>query len=46
MTRMARGCGDEFQTKWFETKINLRIHQAAGMHRQEFHVLKQTIRFL
>jgi len=32
------GCGDKFETERFETKINLRIHQAAGMNGEEFHL--------
>lgn len=30
-------CGDKFESKRFESKIDLRVHQTAGMNREEFH---------
>jgi hypothetical protein len=30
--------GDKFDAERFEPKINLRVHQAAGMNGQEFHL--------
>jgi hypothetical protein len=33
-----RRCGDKFETERFEPKINLRVHQTAGMNSQEFHL--------
>jgi hypothetical protein len=29
--------GDEFEPEWLQPKINLRIHQTAGMNCQDFH---------
>jgi hypothetical protein len=37
MTSAPRSCGDQFKTERFETKVDLRVHQAAGMNREEFH---------
>jgi hypothetical protein len=34
-----RRCGDKFEAERFEPKINLRVHQAAGMDREEFHLV-------
>src|SRR4030095_3467678 len=32
-------CSNEFKAERFEPEINLRVHQAAGMNREEFHLL-------
>src|SRR5207249_5938062 len=40
--------GDQFETERFQTKINLRIHQAARMNREKFHLVrtgKRSVRF-
>ena len=39
VTGTARCCCDKFEAERFEPKINLRIHQAAGMNSEEFHLL-------
>jgi len=38
MAGMPRRRRNKFETERFEAKINLRIHQAAGMNGQEFHL--------
>ena len=38
-----RRCGDKFEAERFEPKINLRIHQAAGMNGQKFHLFDATV---
>ena len=38
-----RRCGDKFEAERFEAKINLRIHQAAGMNGQKFHLFDTTV---
>jgi hypothetical protein len=43
VTSAAGCCGDKFEAERFEPKINLRIHQTAGMDREEFHLLSPVI---
>jgi hypothetical protein len=38
-----RRCGDKFEAERFEPKINLRVHQAAGMNGQKFHLFDATV---
>jgi len=33
----------KFKTERFEAKINLRVHQAAGMNSEEFHLVDATV---
>ena len=40
---LSRGRGDKLQTERFETKINLRVHEAAGMNGEEFHLFSKAI---
>ena len=35
--------GDKFEAERFEPKINLRIHQAAGMNGKKFHLFDATV---
>jgi hypothetical protein len=37
---------NKFETERFEAKINLRVHQAAGMNRQEFHLFRTGLIWL
>jgi hypothetical protein len=37
VTAMPRGSSNKFEAERFETKIDLRVHQAGGMNGQEFH---------
>jgi hypothetical protein len=43
VTSPTRCCCDKFEAERFEPKINLRIHQAAGMNREEFHLFDATV---
>jgi hypothetical protein len=43
VTSATRCCCDKFEAERFEPKINLRIHQAAGMNREEFHLFDATV---
>src|SRR4030095_13748417 len=38
VTAMPRGSSNKFEAERFETKIDLRIHQTAGMDGQKFHL--------
>jgi hypothetical protein len=38
VTGAPRRRSNKFKTERFEAKINLRVHQAAGMNSQEFHL--------
>jgi hypothetical protein len=42
VTGVARRGGNKFKTERFESKINLRVHQAAGMNREEFHLFNPS----
>jgi len=39
VTGAPRGSGNQLEAEWFEPKINPRVHQAAGVNGQEFHLL-------
>jgi hypothetical protein len=38
---MPRRRRNKFKTERFEAKVNLRLHQAAGMNGQEFHLFRK-----
>jgi len=46
VTGAPRRRSNKFKTERFEAKINLRVHQAAGMNCEEFHLLKATVGLL
>ncbi len=43
MTGAPRRGSNKFEPERFEAKINLRIHQAAGMNREEFHLFRTGV---
>ena len=43
MAGLSGCCGDKLQTEWFEAKINLRVHEAAGMNGEEFHLFSKAM---
>jgi hypothetical protein len=43
VTGAPRRRGNKFETERFEPKINLRVHQTAGMNGQEFHLFGTSI---
>jgi hypothetical protein len=46
MTGAPRRSGNKFETERFETKVDLRVHQAAGMNREELHLDPLFLRVL
>jgi hypothetical protein len=46
VTSAPRGSSNKFKTERFETKIDLRVHQAAGMNREEFHLFNTSVGLL
>jgi hypothetical protein len=43
---LSRGCSDKLQPERFETKINLRVHEATGMNGEEFHLLSEAMGYV
>jgi hypothetical protein len=40
---LSRSRGDKLQTERFKAKIDLRVHEAAGMNGEEFHLFSKAM---